>query len=65
MNIEIKIRGSPRFIQQGPIKKGNEHSSIVEKITRDKTHCKIILFIILKNTQNFPVINFSETEMPT
>ena len=50
MNIEIKIRGSPRFIQQGPIKKSNEHSSIVEKITRDQTHCKIILFILLKKS---------------
>ena len=38
MNIEVDIRGRSWFIQHSPVEKGDEYSSIIEKITKTPAH---------------------------
>ena len=38
MNIEVDIRGRSWFIQHSPVEKGDEDSSIIEKVTKTPAH---------------------------
>ena len=65
MDIEVNVRRWSWLIQHSPVEKGDEDSSIVEKVTTSPTNYKILQFIH-KDTQPqySPIMSVSDTSKP-